>query len=88
VSSATDPALTLSRSRARMDADPTKWKWEKRRRIGYAPSARSGCSMTLWAAKDMGVSFGGVYDEEKDEESLESVFYQDMSVSSRGRATE
>lgn len=63
-----------------MDADPTKWKWEKRRRIGYAPSARSGCSMTLWAAKGMGVSFGGVFDEERDEESLESVFYQDMWV--------
>lgn len=66
-----------------MDADPTKWKWEKRRKIGYAPSQRSGCSMTLWAAKGMGVSFGGVCDEERDEESLESVFYQDMCVRPR-----
>ena len=61
-----------------MDAtDMTKWKWEKRRRVGYPPSTRSGCSMTLWPAKGMGVCFGGVFDDDRDEESLDSIFYQD-----------
>lgn len=55
----------------------TKWKWEKRRRVGYPPSTRSGCSMTLWQSKGMGVCFGGVYDDDRDEESLDSIFYQD-----------
>lgn len=61
-----------------MDTDLSKLKWEKRKRIGYMPSLRSGCAMTNWAAKGMGVMFGGVFDEEKDEDSLESVFYNDM----------
>lgn len=62
----------------RMDNDLTKVKWEKRKKVGYAPSLRSGCSMTYWANKGMGVLFGGVLDEEKDEESMESTFYNDL----------
>lgn len=34
--------------------------------------------MTLWPSKSMGVLFGGVTDEERDEESLESVFHKEM----------
>jgi len=34
--------------------------------------------MTYWASKGMGVMFGGVLDEEKDEESMESVFFNDL----------
>ena len=34
--------------------------------------------MTLWAAKSMGIMFGGVTDEDKHEETLESVFHNDM----------
>ncbi|CED85351.1 glycoside hydrolase family 38 protein [Phaffia rhodozyma] len=63
----------------RMDPDDIgKFKWEKRRRSGYPPSVRSGCSMTLWGAKNMGVLFGGVWDDDRDEETLESVFYNDL----------
>lgn len=36
--------------------------------------------MALWAAKGIGVLFGGVYDDDRDEETLESVFYNDMWV--------
>jgi hypothetical protein len=61
-----------------MDADPTKLKWERKKKAGYAPSVRSGCSMTLWASKGMGVMFGGVYDEEDTEEDIRSVFYNDL----------
>ena len=34
--------------------------------------------MTLWAAKSMGILFGGVTDEDKHEETLESVFHNDL----------
>ena len=36
--------------------------------------------MALWSAKSMGVLFGGVTDEDKHEETLESVFHNDLSV--------
>ena len=55
-------------------------KWERRKRASdaYAPSLRSGCTMTLWAAKAMGILFGGVTDEDTNEETLESVFWNDL----------
>lgn len=34
--------------------------------------------MALWAAKGMGIMFGGVTDEDKHEETLESVFHNDL----------
>jgi hypothetical protein len=34
--------------------------------------------MALWSAKATGVLFGGVYDDDKDEETLESAFYRDL----------
>lgn len=55
-------------------------KWEKRKKVGYAPSIRSGCNMALWSSKGMGVLFGGVTDEDTNEETLESVFHNDMLV--------
>ena len=36
--------------------------------------------MTLWSTKGMGVMFGGVTDEDTSEETLESVFHQDLLV--------
>jgi hypothetical protein len=64
-----------------MDADLTKVAWEKRKKGGLAPSSRSGCSMTHWSSKGMGVLFGGVHDEEE-KEDMKSVFYNDLWVSS------
>ncbi|PWN47512.1 galactose oxidase [Violaceomyces palustris] len=62
----------------KMDEDLTKLDWVKRRKVGFAPSARSGCTMTLWGAKSMGVLFGGVTDTEADEESMESTFWNEL----------
>jgi hypothetical protein len=53
-------------------------KWERRKKVGYAPSIRSGTTMAVWASKGMGVLFGGVYDDDRDEETLDSVFFNDM----------
>jgi hypothetical protein len=60
--------------------DPLTLKWEKRKKVGYAPTLRSGCTMALWPARGMGVLFGGVTDEDTNEETLESVFHNDMYV--------
>ncbi|KAG8762053.1 hypothetical protein FRC11_011438 [Ceratobasidium sp. 423] len=44
---------------------------QKRKKVGYAPTPRSGCTMTLWATKSTAVMFGGVYDEDTSEETME-----------------
>jgi hypothetical protein len=55
-------------------------KWEKRKRpsTAYAPSIRSGCTMALWQNKNTGILFGGVTDEDTNEETLESLFHNDL----------
>ncbi|TFK23379.1 galactose oxidase [Coprinopsis marcescibilis] len=55
-------------------------KWERRKRPSdaFAPSLRSGCTMAMWVSKGTGVLFGGVTDEDKNEETLESVFHNDL----------
>ncbi|KAH9980749.1 hypothetical protein BJV74DRAFT_887573 [Russula compacta] len=60
--------------------DPLIIKWERRKRpsTAYAPALRSGATMALWAAKGMGVLFGGVTDEDSDEETLKSIFWNDL----------
>lgn len=37
-----------------------------------------GCMMAIWQAKNMGVVFGGIADEDTSEERLESVLHNDM----------
>ncbi|KAH9932992.1 uncharacterized protein B0H18DRAFT_673596 [Fomitopsis serialis] len=61
-------------------AEPLTLKWEKRKRAStaFAPSLRSGCTMALWATKNTGILFGGVTDEDTSEETLESVFHNDL----------
>ena len=73
-------ALTPTTGSSRSSGDPLVLKWERRKRssTAYAPSLRSGCTMALWAAKGMGVLFGGVTDEDTSEETLESVFHCDL----------
>lgn len=58
-------------------------KWERRKRpsTAYAPSLRSGSTMALWQNKNTGIMFGGVTDEDTSEETLESVFHNDLYVS-------
>jgi hypothetical protein len=64
--------------------DSLALKWERRKKptTAYAPSLRSGCTMTLWPAKNMGILFGGVTDDDTSEETLESVFWNDLLVHS------
>ncbi|KAF8425294.1 hypothetical protein EV426DRAFT_561727 [Tirmania nivea] len=58
--------------------DPAKLtRWERRKKPANAPNPpRVGVTMT--GHKGRGIMFGGVYDTEKDEEGLESQFFDDM----------
>ena len=60
----------------KMKSDLSAIRWERRKKQGQQPSPRVGCSMVYH--KGRGVLFGGVYDFEETEESLRSVFYNDL----------
>ena len=62
-----------------MSADTKVVSWQKRKKTGAFPNpVRSGCTMTLWSSKMIGVLFGGVTDEDIDEEGMKSVFWNDL----------
>lgn len=56
---------------------PLKWKWVQGKQSGSRPSPRCGMSMVV-VPGNKAVCYGGVFDEEEDEEQLESRFYNDM----------
>lgn len=60
----------------KMSNDPGAIRWERRKKQGFQLSPRVGCSMVHH--KGRGVLFGGVYDFEETEESLDSEFYNDI----------
>ncbi|KAF5390119.1 hypothetical protein D9757_003805 [Collybiopsis confluens] len=68
-----------SKKNAATDILVLKWERKKRPSTAYAPALRSGCTMTLWANREMGVMFGGVTDEDTNEETLESMFWNDLN---------
>ncbi|KAF8947341.1 hypothetical protein BGZ47_009528 [Haplosporangium gracile] len=60
----------------KMHQDPKMIRWEKKKKSGSAPSARSGCAMAPY--KNRAVLFGGVYDDDVNEETLESTFFNEL----------
>lgn len=60
----------------KMKSDLDGIRWEIRKKQGFQPSPRVGCSMAHH--KGRGILFGGVYDFEETEESLNSIFYNDL----------
>lgn len=60
----------------KMKQDLKAVRWERRKKSGFAPSPRVGCSMVYH--KGRGVLFGGVYDTDETEESLESDFFNNL----------
>lgn len=60
----------------KMSSNTSAIRWDRKKRQGFQPSPRVGCSMV--PHKGRGVLFGGVYDFEETEESLESNFYNDV----------
>lgn len=60
----------------KMNLDPKKIRVEKRRKQGPQPLPRVGCQLQFH--KNRGIMFGGVYDFEELEESLELEFYNQV----------
>ncbi|KAH7046148.1 galactose oxidase [Linnemannia elongata] len=60
----------------KMHQDPKMIRWEKKKKSGSAPSARSGCAMAPY--KNRAVLFGGVFDDDVNEETLESTFFNEL----------
>ncbi|CEP63369.1 Kel3p LALA0_S08e00848g [Lachancea lanzarotensis] len=59
-----------------MKSDISAVRWERRKKQGFQPSPRVGCSMVHH--KGRGILFGGVYDYEETEEGLNSEFFNDL----------
>lgn len=60
----------------RMKSDPKGVRFERRRKQGFTPSPRVGCSLVFH--KNRGIMFGGVYDYDESEEQIESEFYNNL----------
>lgn len=60
----------------KMKADPKGIRFERRRKQGFTPLPRVGCSMVFH--KNRGIMFGGVYDYDESEEQIESQFYNSL----------
>lgn len=56
--------------------DVDSFRWERRKRTGFQPTPRVGCSMAYH--KGRGILFGGVFDYEETEETMESEYYNDL----------
>ncbi|KAL1719131.1 hypothetical protein EV715DRAFT_290573 [Schizophyllum commune] len=76
------PEPTTSKKGAKAPEDTLDIKWQRLKRpsTAYAPILRSGCTMALWAARNQGIMFGGVSDEDVNEETMRSVFYNDLNA--------
>ncbi|KAI0029525.1 galactose oxidase [Vararia minispora EC-137] len=74
---ATSSKLKSSSAKSKSPVD-VKWERRKRPSTAFAPPLRSGSTMVQWAAKNLSIMFGGVTDEDTNEETLESIFWNDM----------
>lgn len=60
----------------KMKSEPSAIRFERRKKQGFNPSPRVGCSLAFH--KNRGILFGGVYDYEESEEQLDSEFYNNL----------
>uniref|UniRef100_A0A0B7A3Z8 DUF4110 domain-containing protein n=2 Tax=Arion vulgaris TaxID=1028688 RepID=A0A0B7A3Z8_9EUPU len=74
----TDMFILMQEKKREDTADNSvKWKWQSVKQSGVRPSPRSGMT-AVFAAGNKAFLFGGVFDEEEDEEDLEGVFYNEL----------
>ncbi|KAJ8302928.1 hypothetical protein KUTeg_019324 [Tegillarca granosa] len=56
---------------------PIKWKWSQVKQSGCRPSPRCGMSLATISG-NKGLIYGGVFDQEEDDEQIEGVFFNDL----------
>ncbi|KZS09098.1 Kelch domain-containing protein 4 [Daphnia magna] len=60
------------------DTNGTKWKWQSVKLSGTKPSPRTGMSVVANTIGNRAYFFGGVQDEEEDEENISGTFFNDL----------
>ncbi|KAL4235173.1 kelch domain containing 4 [Mactra antiquata] len=73
----TDMFALMPEGKVKDDAQPIKWKWVNVKQSGSRPSPRSGLTLAP-AGNNKAVCFGGVFDEEENEEQLQGKFYNNL----------
>lgn len=64
-------------SKKKDETAPLKWRWVQGKQSGSKPTPRCGMPMVVNTG-NKAFCFGGVFDEEEDDEQLEGKFYNDM----------
>ncbi|XP_067652139.1 kelch domain-containing protein 4-like [Haliotis asinina] len=72
-----DMFALVPEGRIKDDTVPVKWRWTTVKQGGKHPSTRCGISLAV-APGNRAVLFGGVFDEDENDEQMKSVFYNDM----------
>ncbi|KAL3860433.1 hypothetical protein ACJMK2_010557 [Sinanodonta woodiana] len=73
----TDMFVLMPEGKKNDESMPDKWKWQLVKQSGVQPSARSGMPIAV-APGNKAICFGGVFDEEDDDEKLTGIFFNDM----------
>lgn len=60
------------------DTNGAKWKWQSVKLSGTKPSPRTGMSVVANTIGNRAYFFGGVQDEEEDEENISGTFFNDL----------
>jgi len=69
-------AFTLTQDKH--DETGKKWKWQSVKLTGTRPSPRTGMTVTANTAGNRAYFFGGVFDDEEDEENILGSFFNDI----------
>lgn len=72
-----DMTTLMPEGKVKDDTIPAKWKWVNAKQSGARPSPRCGLSCAV-APGNRAFCFGGVFDEEEDEEQLEGKFFNEL----------
>ncbi|XP_052249914.1 kelch domain-containing protein 4-like isoform X1 [Dreissena polymorpha] len=72
-----DMFVLVPEGKVKEDSHPTKWKWVSVKQSGSRPSPRSGFTLAI-VGGNKAVCFGGVFDEEENDEQLQGRFYNNL----------
>ncbi|XP_060595724.1 kelch domain-containing protein 4-like [Ruditapes philippinarum] len=73
----TDMFALMPEGKVKEGTQPTKWKWVNVKQSGSRPSPRSGLSLAT-VSNNRAVCFGGVFDEEDNDDELKGKFYNTL----------
>ncbi|XP_061197077.1 kelch domain-containing protein 4-like [Saccostrea echinata] len=72
-----DMTILMPEGKLKDETIPVKWKWVTAKQSGARPTPRCGMSCSV-APGNRAFCFGGVFDEEEDEEQIEGKFFNEF----------